>query len=102
MLAYDRAKDPLNEYMSEAFLFFEELMSGLRTEICTSIFRTATNQEVRENVFKNENKSRIKRVEGNSAYTRNLAIEVKIIRKPERFIKNGLPKADPIRREILK
>jgi preprotein translocase subunit SecA len=44
-------KDPLSEYKSEAFVFFEELMATLRSEICTSIFRTATNQGAFEKMF---------------------------------------------------
>ena len=44
-------KDPLNEYKSEAFGFFEELMSNVRTEICNSVFRTATNQEAFKNML---------------------------------------------------
>ena len=97
-------KDPLNEYKSEAFLFFEELMSGLRTEICTSIFRTATNQEAFEKMFSRmKTKVELKGVEGNSAYTRNLAIESKRLSESQKdSSKNGLPKADPIRREIPK
>ena len=42
-------KDPLNEYKSEAFKFFQELMTQVRTEICNSVFRSATN----ENAFHN-------------------------------------------------
>jgi len=38
-------KDPLNEYKSEAFSFFEELMQNVRTEICNSVFRSATSAE---------------------------------------------------------
>ncbi|MFO8027060.1 MAG: preprotein translocase subunit SecA [Opitutales bacterium] len=38
-------KDPLNEYKSEAFAFFEELMQNVRTEICNSVFRSATTAE---------------------------------------------------------
>ena len=38
-------KDPLNEYKSEAYKFFEELMTNVRTEICHSIFRSATSAE---------------------------------------------------------
>ena len=44
-------KDPLSEYKSEAFVFFEELMASLRSEICTSVFRTATNQGAFEKMF---------------------------------------------------
>ncbi|MDG1242666.1 MAG: preprotein translocase subunit SecA [Opitutae bacterium] len=38
-------KDPLSEYKSEAYVFFEELMTNVRTEICNAVFRTATNQD---------------------------------------------------------
>ena len=38
-------KDPLNEYKSEAFVYFQELMQNLRNEICSSMFRTATNMQ---------------------------------------------------------
>ena len=44
-------KDPLNEYKSEAYGFFEELMANVRTEICHSVFRTATNQEAFGNML---------------------------------------------------
>ena len=39
-------KDPLNEYKSEAFRYFEELMANVREEICTGLFRSASNLEV--------------------------------------------------------
>ncbi|MEM0967430.1 MAG: preprotein translocase subunit SecA [Verrucomicrobiota bacterium] len=38
-------KDPLNEYKSEAFVYFQEMMENLRNEICTGMFRTATNMQ---------------------------------------------------------
>ncbi len=38
-------KDPLNEYKSEAFVYFQEMMQNLRNEICTGLFRTATNMQ---------------------------------------------------------
>ena len=44
-------KDPLNEYKSEAFRFFEELMNNVRLQICTSLFRSATNRDAFENLF---------------------------------------------------
>lgn len=44
-------KDPLNEYKSEAYVFFEELMKNSRTEICSSIFRSATNQQAFEKML---------------------------------------------------
>ena len=37
-------KDPLSEYKGEAFRFFEELMNNVRLQICTSLFRSATNR----------------------------------------------------------
>ena len=44
-------KDPLNEYKSEAYAFFEELMANVRTEICNSVFRTATSVEAFQNML---------------------------------------------------
>ncbi|WP_269523952.1 preprotein translocase subunit SecA [Coraliomargarita parva] len=44
-------KDPLNEYKSEAYGFFQELMTNVRTEICHSYFRSATNQEAFQNML---------------------------------------------------
>lgn len=38
-------KDPLNEYKSEAYIFFEELMKQIRNSVCTSLFRSATKAE---------------------------------------------------------
>ncbi|MDB6113154.1 MAG: preprotein translocase subunit SecA, partial [Lacunisphaera sp.] len=44
-------KDPLNEYKSEGYRFFEELMNNVRLQICTSLFRSATNRDAFENLF---------------------------------------------------
>jgi preprotein translocase subunit SecA len=44
-------KDPLSEYKSEAYRFFEELMNNVRLQICTSLFRSATNRDAFENLF---------------------------------------------------
>jgi len=44
-------KDPLSEYKGEAFTFFEELMNNVRLQICTSLFRSATNRDAFENLF---------------------------------------------------
>jgi preprotein translocase subunit SecA len=44
-------RDPLSEYKSEAYRFFEELMNNVRLQICTSLFRSATNREAFENLF---------------------------------------------------
>lgn len=35
-------KDPLNEYKSEAYIFFEELMKEIRNAVCMNLFRAAT------------------------------------------------------------
>ncbi|MFT4901859.1 MAG: preprotein translocase subunit SecA [Lentimonas sp.] len=44
-------KDPLSEYKSEAFGFFEELMNNIRSEICNSIFRSATSADAFNNML---------------------------------------------------
>jgi preprotein translocase subunit SecA len=44
-------KDPLVEYKSEAFRYFEELMNNVRLQICTGLFRSATNLASFENML---------------------------------------------------
>ena len=44
-------KDPLNEYKSEAYTFFQELMNNVRSEICNSIFRSATSADAFNNML---------------------------------------------------
>jgi len=44
-------KDPLSEYKGEAYRFFEELMNNVRLQICTTLFRSATNRDAFENLF---------------------------------------------------
>ena len=39
-------KDPLVEYKGEAYQFFEELMNNVRLQICTGLFRSASNLDV--------------------------------------------------------
>ncbi|MEM9026152.1 MAG: preprotein translocase subunit SecA, partial [Verrucomicrobiota bacterium] len=36
-------KDPLSEYKSEGFRYFQEMMNRARTDMCTGVFRTTTN-----------------------------------------------------------
>ncbi|RKX28599.1 MAG: preprotein translocase subunit SecA [Verrucomicrobia bacterium] len=43
-------KDPLVEYKGEAFSYFEELMDNIRLQVCTSLFRSATNLVALENI----------------------------------------------------
>jgi preprotein translocase subunit SecA len=44
-------KDPLVEYKGEAYGFFEELMKNVRTQICTGLFRSASNLSSFENML---------------------------------------------------
>ena len=44
-------KDPLVEYKSEAYHFFEELMNNVRLQICTGLFRSASNLQSFENML---------------------------------------------------
>ncbi|MDE0767056.1 MAG: preprotein translocase subunit SecA [Opitutaceae bacterium] len=43
-------KDPLSEYKNEAYTYFEELVGMIRTQLCSRLFRTATNMVAIENV----------------------------------------------------
>jgi preprotein translocase subunit SecA len=58
-------KDPLSEYKNEAFRYFGELMDNVRLQICTGIFRTATNRTAFENML--SILSRTLRLEGPAA-----------------------------------
>jgi preprotein translocase subunit SecA len=44
-------KDPLVEYKAEAYNYFEELMNNIRLQICTGLFRNASNLESFENML---------------------------------------------------
>jgi preprotein translocase subunit SecA len=44
-------KDPLVEYKGEAYKYFEELMRNVRLQICTGLFRSASNVQVFENML---------------------------------------------------
>jgi preprotein translocase subunit SecA len=44
-------KDPLQEYKSEAYRYFEELMNNVRLQICTGLFRSTTNLQSFENML---------------------------------------------------
>jgi preprotein translocase subunit SecA len=44
-------KDPLLEYKGEAFKYFEEMMGNVRLQICTGLFRNATNLDAFENML---------------------------------------------------
>ena len=45
-------KDPLNEYKTEAYRTFSELMRQLRSEVCAGLFRTASSMEALESLLR--------------------------------------------------
>ena len=45
-------KDPLNEYKTEAYRTFVDLMRQLRTDVCSSLFRTASSMEALEAIIR--------------------------------------------------
>jgi preprotein translocase subunit SecA len=44
-------KDPLNEYKSEAFVYFEELMGRIRQDVAIGLFRSASNLDAFQNML---------------------------------------------------
>ena len=44
-------KDPLNEYKAEAYTFFEDMINRVRGDICTGLFRSATNVRAFESIL---------------------------------------------------
>lgn len=96
-------KDPLNEYKSEAFTFFQELMTQVRAEICNSVFRSATN----ENAFHNMLSRLAEKVHTDGPQTAPVENALAAARsqaqptnEPEAEVE--LPKVEPIRRELPK
>ena len=101
-------KDPLNEYKNEAFVFFEELMGSLRTEICTSLFRTATNQAAFERLFSKMD-AKVSAVGPSSEASQSSALAGAIAQEGAQTGKPmarkkavELPKVEPIRRDLPK
>lgn len=45
-------KDPLNEYKTEAYRTFSDLMRQLRSEVCSGLFRTASSMEALESLLR--------------------------------------------------
>ncbi|MGA1204282.1 MAG: preprotein translocase subunit SecA [Opitutales bacterium] len=43
-------KDPLVEYKSEAFTYFNEMMNSVRLDVCSGIFRSVTNAQAFESI----------------------------------------------------
>ena len=105
-------KDPLNEYKSEAYVFFQELMTNVRTEICNSVFRSATSQEAFSNML--ARMSKVAQVagpgtgtgQGASALTaaagQTQASAAQATAGTARGKPVELPKIEPIRRELPK
>jgi preprotein translocase subunit SecA len=96
-------KDPLNEYKSEAFTFFQELMTQVRAEICNSVFRSATN----ENAFHNMLSRLAEKVHTDGPQNAPVENALSAARnqaqpavQPEAEVE--LPKVEPIRRELPK
>jgi len=44
-------KDPLYEYKSEAYKFFETLMGRIRNDVCVGIFRSASSMEALQSMI---------------------------------------------------
>ena len=105
-------KDPLNEYKSEAYVFFQELMTNVRTEICNSVFRSATSQEAFSNML--ARMSKVAQVagpgtgsgQGASALTAAAGQPQAVAAQAQTGSARGkpveLPKIEPIRRELPK
>ncbi len=101
-------KDPLSEYKSEAFGFFEELMSNVRSEICNSLFRTATTQKAFDNMLSRMSKTAQVAGPGTDqnvpvgAMARATASQAQSNRPASGGKSIELPKVEPIRREFPK
>ena len=99
-------KDPLNEYKSEAYRFFEELMSNVRTEICQTIFRSATSQKAFEGMLSRMS-SQVNVAGPGTGQSQPgamaAAVEQAGLSGPASGGKSvELPKVEPIRRELPK
>lgn len=100
-------KDPLSEYKSEAYGFFEELMANVRTEICNAVFRTATNQDAFQNML--ARMSQTAQVAGPGTgrgpqvgALAGAAAQAKVAQASAGRKPVELPKVTPIRRELPK
>ncbi|HBR93077.1 MAG TPA: preprotein translocase subunit SecA [Opitutae bacterium] len=99
-------KDPLNEYKSEAYGFFQELMSNVRTEICNSVFRSATSAEAFNNML--ARMSKVAQVAGpgteNGSNNAGALAGAAAAQQPQAAAPRAveLPRVEPIRRELPK
>jgi preprotein translocase subunit SecA len=98
-------KDPLNEYKSEAYGFFQELMTNVRTEICNSVFRSATSAEAFNNMLARMSKVAQVAGPGTDAAPSAGALGAAAAAQPAPAAQAKpveLPKVEPIRRELPK
>jgi preprotein translocase subunit SecA len=97
-------KDPLNEYKSEAYVFFQELMANVRTEICNSVFRSATSAEAFNNMLARMSKVAQVAGPGTPASQNTGALAGAAQARPSGRAQKQveLPKVEPIRRELPK
>jgi preprotein translocase subunit SecA len=99
-------KDPLSEYKSEAYVFFEELMTNVRTEICNAVFRTATNQDAFQNMLSRMSQSAQVAGPGTGqpqvGALAGAAAQAQAAQAPAQRKQVELPKVEPIRRELPK
>lgn len=78
-------KDPLNEYKSEAYKYFESLMGKIRNDICLGLFRSASSLEVLQSMIEKMQRKFNDRAEAQSQKT-----DAQIEHKPA----NGEPKKE--------
>lgn len=96
-------KDPLSEYKSEAYVFFEELMNNVRTEICNSVFRSATSAEAFNNMLARLSQTAQVAGPGTGQPQPGALAGAAAAAQPQAAAKEvELPKVEPIRRELPK
>ncbi len=96
-------KDPLNEYKSEAYTFFEELMANIRTEICNSVFRTATSVEAFKSMLSRLSADAQTEGPGSDGGQAAGALSATGVRSAQQSRKQvELPRVEPVRRELPK
>jgi preprotein translocase subunit SecA len=98
-------KDPLNEYKSEAYKFFEELMGNVRTEICNSVFRSATSAEAFNNMLAKLSQQVQVAGPGTGQEQPGALASAAAVGQPQAAAPRKpveLPKVEPVRRELPK
>jgi preprotein translocase subunit SecA len=81
-------KDPLVEYKGEAYKYFEELMQNVRLQICTGLFRSASNLQVFENMLSMLSKNALQA----GPETDGEAVKAPVTKEPEAKKEIELPK----------